>query len=125
MPKSISPRTKQVNPREQSDRILAIMIKKDLGQISKMMLDLARKNDPRPLSQINAEDLFKKYIKFGSRTQLLRVLKDTIKTDTLNIIIARLVSEDRSVVNEDYSLTRIDTVGNDKLNGIFMRAVKI
>ena len=122
MPKLTSSRT---NPRKQSDRILAIMIKKDPAQISKLVLKLARKNDPRLLSQIKVEDLFKKHIEFGSRTQLLRVLKGTMKADTLNTIIARLVSEDRLVVNEDHSLTWIDTAGNEKLNGIFERAVKI
>ena len=101
------------------------MIKKDPAQISKLVLKLARKNDPRLLSQIKVEDLFKKHIEFGSRTQLLRALKGTMKADTLNTIIARLVSEDRLIVNEDHSLTWIDTAGNEKLNGIFERAVKI
>ena len=87
-----------------------------------LVLRLAKRNDPRLLSQMRVEDLFKERIEFDSRTQLLRALQGSMKADTLNTIIARLVQQERLLINEDHSLTWIDTTGNDVLNRAFDEA---
>ena len=125
MPELLPPRTKSNNPREQSDKILAIMIEKNSTQMRRLVLQLAKKNNPGLLSQMKVEDLFKKHIEFDSRSQLVRTLKGSMNANTLNTIIARFVHQDKLVVNEDHSLTWIDTTGNDKLNKIFDEAVKL
>ena len=99
------------------------MIKKNPEQMRKLVLKLANKNNPRLLSQMHVEDLFKKHIEFDSRTQLLRALKGSMKAGTLNTILARFVQQERLVINEDHSLTWIDTTGNDMLNRAFDEAV--
>jgi hypothetical protein len=48
-----------------------------------------------------------------------------MKAPILNTIIARLVCEDKIVINDDYSLTWIDTAGNKKLNAQFSKAASI
>jgi len=45
-----------------------------------------------------------------------------MKADTLNTIIAMFVQQDRLVINEDHSLTWIDTAGSHKLNKMFDEA---
>ena len=88
---STTPKTR-TSPKAQSDRILAIMIKKNPEQMRKLVLKLAKKNNPRLLSQMHVEDLFKKHIEFDSRTQLLRALKGSMKAGTLNTILPGLSS---------------------------------
>lgn len=118
MPELLSSKSK-ITAKKQSDRLLDNMIKKNPAQMRRLVLKLAKKNNPRLLSQIRVEDLFKKHIEFDSRSQLLRALKGSMKADTLNTIIARFVQQDKLVINEDHSLTWIDTRGNDKLNQMF------
>ena len=125
MPELLPPRTKRNNPKEKSDKIIAVMIEKDAAQMRRLVLKLAKKNNPGLLSQMKVEDLFKEYIEFDSRTQLSRVLKGSMKADTLNTIIARFVHQDKLVVNQDHSLTWIDTAGNEKLNKAFDNAVSL
>ena len=71
------------------------------------------------------ESLFKIHIEFDFRTHLLRELKGSMKPTALNTIIARLVSENKLVVNDDHSLTWIDTEGNKKLNKAFDTALSL
>ena len=99
------------------------MSKKNPEQMRILVLELAKKNNPRLLSQMRVEDLFKKHIEFDSRTQLFRALNGSMKAGTLNTILARLVQQEMLVINEDRSLTWIDTTGNDMLNRAFDEAV--
>jgi len=118
-------KTKLSTPRVKSDEFLKILIEKQENQLHKLVKDLATKNNPKLLSIMKVEDLFKKHIEFDSRTHLLRKLEGTMKPIVLNTIIARLVSENKLVVNEDHSLTWIDTAGNEKLNKLFDTAVPL
>jgi hypothetical protein len=77
------------------------------------------------LSIIKVEDLFRVNIEFDSRSQLLRKLEGSMKASVLNTIIASLVCENKLVVNDDHSLTWIDTQGNEKLNKHFAAAASI
>jgi len=120
----VPPKAK-ATPKEQSDMVLAIMIKKNPAQMRRLVLRLAKKNNPRLLSQMRVEDLLRKHTEFDSRSQLLRALKGSMKADTLNTIIARFVQQDRLVINEDHSLTWIDTAGNRKLNKMFDEAAAV
>ena len=119
----MAPKTHFDAPRVKSDEFLKILIKKQPRQLDKLVLELATKTNPKLLSIMKVEHLFKKYIEFDSRTHLLHKLDRTMKPIVLNTIIARLVSENKLVVNEDHSLTWIDTEGNDKLNKVFETAV--
>ncbi len=74
---------------------------------------------------MKVEKLFKKRIEFDSRTHLLRELKGSMKPTALNTVLARLVSENKIVVNDDHSLTWIDSEGNEKLNKAFENAVPL
>jgi len=98
------------------------MIRKNPAQMRRLVLRLAKKNNPRLLSQMRVEDLLRKHTEFDSRSQLLRALKGSMKADTLNTIIARFVQQDRPVINEDHSLTWIDTAGSHKPNKMFDEA---
>lgn len=71
------------------------------------------------------EDLFKRNIEFNSRSHLLRELKGSMKASVLNTIIAHFVAENKLVVNDDRSLTWIDTEDNEKLNKVFEKAVRL
>src|SRR3546814_500281 len=108
-----------------SDEFLKILIKKHRDQIDSLVEELAEKNNPKLLSILKVENLFKKHIEFDSRTHLLRELKGSMKPTALNTVLARLVSENKIVVNVDHSLTCIGSEGNKKLNKAFENAVPL
>lgn len=108
-----------------SDEFLKILIKKRRNQLDSLVDELAEKNNPKLLSILKVEKIFKKYIEFDSRTHLLRELKGSMKPTVLNTILARLVSENKIIVNGDHSLTWIDSEGNKKLNKAFENAVPL
>ncbi len=112
-------------PKTKSDEFLKILIKKRRDQLDSLVQELAKKNNPKLLSILKVENLFKKYIEFDSRTHLLRELKGSMKPTALNTVLARLVSENKIVVNGDHSLTWIDSEGNEKLNKAFENAVPL
>jgi hypothetical protein len=107
------------------DDILNILIKGERSEVARLVQSLAEKNNSTILSIIKVESFFKEHIEFDSRSQLLRELKGSMKATALNTIIARLVSENKLVVNDDRSLTWIDTAGNEKLNKVFEKAVPL
>ena len=108
-----------------SDKFLKILIEKRRDQLNHLVQELAEKNNPKLLSIMKVESLFKTHIEFDSRTHLLRELKGSMKPTALNTIIARLVSENKLVVNDDHSLTWIDTEGNKKLNKVFDNTISL
>lgn len=105
------------------DEFLRILIERQKEELAKLVQDLAIENNPKLLSILKVENLFKKHIEFNSRSQLSRELKGSMKPPVLNTVIARLVSENKLVVNDDHSLTWIDTEGNKTLNNVFDKAV--
>ncbi|MGI0062048.1 MAG: hypothetical protein ACREBA_06310 [Nitrosotalea sp.] len=107
------------------DEFLRILIKRDKSELHKIVLRLAKRDNPTLLSIMKVENLFKDYIEFDSRSQLLRKLDGSMKATSLNTIIARLVSENKLFVNDDHSLTWIDTEGNEKLNKQFDNAIAL
>ncbi|CAE6485720.1 MAG TPA: hypothetical protein VNK07_00235 [Candidatus Binatia bacterium] len=107
------------------DEFLKILIEKRADKLDALVQKLAEKNNPRLLSIKKVEGLFKKNIEFNSRSHLLRELKGSMKASVLNTIIAHLVLENKLVVNDDHSLTWIDTEGNEKLNKVFEKAVPL
>lgn len=124
MPDTVRVQTK-VASITKSDEFLKILIKKRRDQLNSLVDELAEKNNPKLLSILKVEKIFKKYIEFDSRTHLLRELKGSMKPTVLNTILARLVSENKIVVNVDHSLTWIDSEGNKKLNKAFENAVPL
>lgn len=125
MPGTVSVQKKGSIPKTKSDEFLKILIKKRRDQLDSLVEELAEKNNPKLLSILKVEKLFKKYIEFDSRTHLLRELKGSMKPTALNTVLARLVSENKIVVNGDHSLTWIDSEGNKKLNKAFENAVPL
>lgn len=107
------------------DEFLKILIERKPDKLDALVHKLAEKNNPRLLSVKKVEDLFKKNIEFNSRSHLLRVLKGSMKASVLNTIIAHFVAENKLIVNDDRSLTWIDTEGNIKLNKAFEKAVRL
>lgn len=107
------------------DEFLKILIERQHDKLDALVQKLAEKNNPRLLSIKKVEDLFKKNIEFNSRSHLLRELKGSMKASVLNTIIAHFVAENKLVVNDDHSLTWIDTEGNEKLNRVFEKAVPL
>jgi hypothetical protein len=118
-------KTSKIILRKESDAFLSILIDRKSDKLEKLVRELAKKNNPKLLSIIKVEDLFRTSVEFDSRSQLLRRLEGSMKASVLNTIIARLVCENKLVVNDDHSLTWIDTQGNDKLNKHFQAAVSI
>ena len=98
---------------------LQILIKGGKNELHKLVQELAKRDNPKLMSIIKVENLFKEHIEFNSRSQLLRKLDGSMKNTSLNTIIARLVEDNKIVVNDDHSLTWIDTEGNEKLNKEF------
>lgn len=126
MPGTVSVQKKESSiPKTKSDEFLKILIKKRRDQLDSLVEELAEKNNPKLLSILKVEKLFKKHIEFDSRTHLLRELKGSMKPTALNTVLARLVSENKLVVNGDHSLTWIDSKGNKKLNKAFENAVPL
>lgn len=107
------------------DEFLNILIERRVDALGKILLELVERNNPTLQSIMKVENLFKKYVEFASRSQLLRELKGSMKPAVLNTIIARLVSENKLIVNNDRSLTWIDTKGNKKLNKAFNKAIPL
>jgi len=107
------------------DEFLQTLIERKRSRLDKLVKELAGKNNTTLNSILKVEDLFKKHIEFNSRSHLLRELKGSMKAPILNTIIARLVCEDKLVINDDRSLTWIDAEGNKKLNTQFSKAVSI
>jgi len=107
------------------DDYLRILIEKRKEKLDTLIHRLAEKQNPTLMTILKVEDLFKKHIEFNSRSQLMRKLDGSVKATVLNTIIARLVSENKIVFNNDHSLTWIDAEGNKKLNRQFGKAVKI
>lgn len=108
-----------------SDEFLSVLINRKSDKLEELVHKLAKKNNPKLLSILKIEDLFKTNIEFDSRSQLLRKLEGSMKASVLNTIIARLVCENKLVVNNDHSLTWIDTQVNEKLNKHFDTAIPL
>ncbi|MGI0073084.1 MAG: hypothetical protein ACREA3_04670 [Nitrosotalea sp.] len=105
------------------DEFMKILIKRPKNELHKLVQDLAKRDNPTLVSIMKVENLFKDHIEFNSRSQLLRKLDGSMKASSLNTIIARLVDENKIVVNDDHSLTWIDTDGKKKLNKQFDSAI--
>jgi len=123
-PKSTEKKTASLQ-HGRSDEFLKILIEKQKEELNILVHELAEKNNPKLLSIMKVENIFKENIEFDSRSQLLRELKGSMKATVLNTIIARLVSENKLVVNDDHSLTWIDTEENATLNKVFDKAVPL
>lgn len=109
----------------QKHMLLNIWIEKNESKIEVLFQYLAEKNNPKMLSIIKVEKLFKQYIEFDSKNQLFIALKGSMKLPVLNTILTNLVRDNKVLVNNDHSLTWIDTIGNDKLNKEFDKAVPL
>lgn len=107
------------------NKFLSILIRRQKKELDKIVAELAEKNNPTLLSIKKVENLFKEYTEFDSRTHLLRQLNGSMKATVLNTIIAHLVSENKIVVNDDHSLTWVDSHGNTRLNEEFGKAVSL
>jgi len=107
------------------NKFLSILIRKQKKELDKIVAELAEKNNPTLLSIKKVENLFREYTEFDSRTHLLRQLNGSMKATVLNTIIAHLVSENKIVVNDDHSLTWVDSQGNSRLNEEFGKAVSL
>lgn len=122
---SKSKKTVKITPHPKRDKFLQILIKRRKPELDKLVAELAEKYNTTLNSILKVENLFKEYIEFNSRSHLLRQLNGSMKAPILNTIIARLVSENKVVINNDHSLTWIDTQGNEKLNAQFEKAIAI
>ncbi len=107
------------------DEFLQTLIERKKTKLDRLVKELAGKNNTTLNSILKVEDLFKEHIEFNSRSHLLRELKGSMKAPILNTIIAHLVCENKIVINDDHSLTWIDTEGNKKLNAQFSKAASI
>lgn len=104
------------------NKFLNILIRKEKKELDRIVAELAKKNNPTLLSIKKVENLFREHTEFDSRTHLLRLLNGSMKATVLNTIIAHLVSENKIVVNDDHSLTWVDSQGNSRLNEEFGKA---
>lgn len=119
-------RARKVSPSPiKHDEFVQTLIERKRNRLDKLVKELAGKNNTTLNSILKVEDLFKEHIEFNSRSHLLRELKGSMKAPVLNTIIARLVCENKLVINDDRSLTWIDTEGNEKLNAQFRKAISI
>lgn len=104
------------------NKFLRILTRRQKKELDKIVAELAEKNNPTLLSIRKVENLFREHVEFDSRTHLLRRLNGSMKATVLNTIIAHLVSENKIVVNDDHSLTWVDSQGNSRLGKEFENA---
>ena len=115
-------KTSKSSPHAKRDDFLQILIRGRKPELGRLVEELAEKYNTTLNSILKVENLFKEHIEFNSRSHLLRELNGSMKAPILNTIIARLVSENKVVINDDHSLTWIDAKGNEKLNAQFDKA---
>ena len=82
-----------------------------LGTLTK----LVDRFNPTLKSILKVEDLFREEIEFDSKSQLLRKMNGSMKASVLNVILARLVMDNKITINKDNSLTWIYVEDNKKL----------
>jgi len=107
------------------NKFLNILVRKQKKELDRIVAELAEKNNPTLLSIKKVENIFREHTEFDSRAQLLRQLNGSMKATVLNTIVAHLVCENKIVVNDDHSLTWVDSQGNNKLNEEFGKAVSL
>ncbi len=105
--------------------LLDIWVQKDQSKIEKLLQHLVEENNPKMSSIMKVEKLLKKHIEFESKNQLFITLKGSMKLPVLNTILTNFIRDNKVLVNNDHSLTWIDTVGNNKLNKEFDNAVSL
>jgi len=115
-------KTTKPSRRAKRDDFLQILIRGRKPELGRLVEELAEKYNTTLNSILKVENLFKEHVEFNSRSHLLRELNGSMKAPILNTIIARLVSENKVVINDDHSLTWIDAKGNEKLNAQFDKA---
>jgi hypothetical protein len=113
------------SPKSKGSKFLNMLIERRADTLDQVLQDLVKKNNPTLQSIMKVEKMFKKNIEFASRSELSRELNGSMKPPVLNTIITRLVMENKIIVNNDRSLTWIDSKGNAKLNKAFRKAVPI
>ncbi|MGI0102580.1 MAG: hypothetical protein ACREA7_08315 [Nitrosotalea sp.] len=99
-----------------------------LAQVEKeldLVEELAKRDNPILGSIMKVENLFREHIEFDSKSQLLRKLDGSMKASSLDTIIACLVDENKIIVNDDHTLTWIDTKENKKLDKQFDSAMHL
>lgn len=64
---------------------------------------------------LKVEEFFREEIEFDSKSKLLRKMDCNMKASVLNVILARLVVDNKITINEDNSLTWIYAKDNKKL----------
>ena len=89
-----------------------------LGTLSQ----LVERFNPTLKSILKVEKLFRKDIEFDSKSQLLRKMNGSIKTSVLNVMLARLVIDNKIMINKDNSLTWIYASDNKKLKKSWEKA---
>jgi len=92
------------------------------GEAIGVMRKLADEFNPTLKSILKVEELFQKHIEFDSKSQLVRRLEGSMKPSVLNVILAKLVMENKIMINDDRSLTWIYATNNGKLKKSWKRA---
>jgi len=116
---------KLFSKKTRNDELLKTLIERRSDKLLRLRQRLVEENNPTLQSIMKVENLFKKHIEFNSRSHLFRELKGSMKPVSLNTVITHLVTENKLIVNDDRSLTWIDTEGNEKLNKVFDRSVRL
>ena len=91
-------------------------------EATKVMQANIEKFNPTLKSIMKVEDLFREHVEFDSKTQLLRKLEGSMKASVLNVILARLVMDNKIMINDDNSLTWIYAENNKKLMNSWKKA---
>ena len=90
------------------------------------MKSYAEKFNPTLKNVLKVEDLFRKHIEFDSKNELLGKLERKIKPSVLNVILARLVMDNKIMLHHnDNSLTWIYVEDNKQLKRSWEKATPL
>ncbi len=94
-------------------------------EATKVMQTNIEKFNPTLKSIMKVEELFREHIEFDSKNQLLRKLEGSMKAPVLKVILARLVMDNKIIINDDNSLTWIYAENNKKLMNSWKKAATL
>ena len=92
------------------------------GKAAKTANSLVGRRSSISKSIRGVEALFQRHVEFDSKYQLYKKLQGSIKPSVLNVILAKLIVENKIMVDDDKSLTWISIANNPKMQQLLKRS---
>ena len=86
---------------------------------------LAGQNRPISKSELEVESLFERHIEFESKEELQMHLQGTMSPKVLDTVLAKLLTQNKVMHNDDGTFTWIDITNNETLKKSWANAIKL